>query len=78
MQRRTMPATSSRDRLFETLPEDRALAAPSDAPKSAFSRTGILPSQAIGANDHRLAGLELALDIEQSSWLVHELQDGRR
>lgn len=29
------------------------------------------------ANDHRVAGQELALDIGQSSWLIHELQDSR-
>jgi dCTP deaminase len=49
MQRPAMPSASQRDRLFEALPEDRPTSAPSEAPRSAFARTGILPSQAIRA-----------------------------
>src|SRR6201991_639 len=57
MQRPPMPSASPRERLFEALPEDRPEAAPGDAPRSAFARTGILPSQAIRA---MIAGGEIA------------------
>src|SRR5262245_51822029 len=57
MQRPPMPSASQRDRLFEALPEDRPQAAPGDGPRSAFARTGILPSQAIRA---MIAGGEIA------------------
>jgi dCTP deaminase len=52
-----MPSASQRERLFEALPEDRPQATPGDAPRSAFARTGILPSQAIRA---MIAGGEIA------------------
>jgi dCTP deaminase len=42
------PAIPS-DRLFEALPEDARADPPTEAPRSAFARTGILPSQAIRA-----------------------------
>jgi dCTP deaminase len=57
MQRPPMPSASQSDRLFAALPEDRPQAAPGDAPRSAFARTGILPSQAIRA---MIAGGEIA------------------
>src|SRR5262245_8243926 len=58
MQRPPMPSASQRERLFdEALPEDRPQASPGDGPRSAFARTGILPSQAIRA---MIAGGEIA------------------
>ena len=52
-----MTSASQRERLFEALPEDRPAATTGDAPRSAFARTGILPSQAIRA---MIAGGEIA------------------
>jgi len=57
MQRPAMPSASSRDRLFETLPETRPADRSDSASRSAFARTGILPSQAIRA---MIAGGEIA------------------
>jgi len=41
--------TMQHDQLFETLPEGAPADPPAEAPRSAFARTGILPSQAIRA-----------------------------
>jgi dCTP deaminase len=57
MPRPAMPPASSPDQLFEELPETRPADQAGDAPRSAFSRTGILPSQAIRA---MIAGGEIA------------------
>ena len=42
-----MQPASPSDVLFEALPEDPRADPPAEAPRSAFVRTGILPSQAI-------------------------------
>jgi len=49
MQRRTMEPASQSDRLFEALPDKPRADPPGEATRSAFARTGILPSQAIRA-----------------------------
>jgi dCTP deaminase len=47
MTEHSMQPTSPTDALFEALPDTPRQTAPSEAGKSAFTRTGILPSQAI-------------------------------
>ena len=49
MQRRTMEPISQSDRLFEALPDKPRADPPGEAGRSALTRTGILPSQAIRA-----------------------------
>jgi dCTP deaminase len=45
-----MPSTAEKqDKLFEALPEGPRMTAPAEVTRSAFARTGILPSQAIRA-----------------------------
>jgi dCTP deaminase len=44
-----MQPASSHDRLFEALPDERPADPPAEGQRSAFARTGILPSQAIRA-----------------------------
>ena len=72
MQRRTMQPASTGDRLFEALPEEQPADPPAEGPRSAFARTGILPSQAIRAmisGGEILAAPEIGLDQIQPASL---------